>query len=193
LIPVPDPNRDLRATPAGEFVAEIKIRLQTLDQLFNSLDPSPFHEKELDRDAEDYIVGSVDETPLSQPLALVIELPQGRIESQGSASVQEAVRNHFAYRLNDGRRRLRFQFREGRIALLIGLLFLFLCVAVRELIFAPLSGAGAEMVAEGLLILGWVAMWRPLQIFLYDWWPVRHQSRLYAKLASMPVVLRQTA
>lgn len=176
-----------------EATSEIKIRLQTLGQLFNSLDPSPFHEKELDKDAEDYIVGSVDEIPLPQPLSLLIELPKDQLALEDSASVQDAVRNHFAYRLEDGRRRLRFQFREGRIALLIGLLFLSLCVVVRELIFAPLSGAAAEMVAEGLLILGWVAMWRPLQIFLYDWWPVRHQLRLYAKLARMPVVLRQAS
>ncbi len=83
-----------------------------------------------------------------------------------------------------------FLFREGRIALLIGLAFLFACISTRELVFAPGSGTVSQMMAEGLLILGWVAMWRPLQIFLYDWWPVRHQSRLYEKLAKMPVVVR---
>jgi hypothetical protein len=40
---------------------------------------------------------------------------------------------------------------------------------------------------EGFFILGWVAMWRPLQIFLYDWWPVLHYRRLYGRLAAMPV------
>ena len=48
----------------------------------------------------------------------------------------------------------------------------------------------SQIVAEGFLILGWVAMWRPLQIFLYDWWPIRHQARLYAKLAAMPVEIQ---
>jgi hypothetical protein len=175
------------------MITEIKIRLLTLGQLFNSLDPSPFHEKELDKDAEDYIVGSVDELPLTQALSLVIELPHSEVGSEDGSSVQNAVRNHFAYRLEDGRRRLRFQFRDGRMALLIGLLFLFTCVAVRELIFSPLRSAPAEMVAEGLLILGWVAMWRPLQMFLYDWWPIKHQSRLYAKLATMPIIVRQAS
>jgi hypothetical protein len=38
-----------------------------------------------------------------------------------------------------------------------------------------------------LTIAGWVAMWRPMQIYLYDWWPVRRRGRVYAKLSEMPV------
>jgi hypothetical protein len=184
-------------SPLGQAAAssrlanvEIRIRLSTLDQLFNSMDPSPFHEKELDVDAEEFIVSSLDELPLTHTPALVIELPADQVGVQDGAAVQKALHNHFSYRLSDGRRRLHFQFREGRIALLIGLMFLSICVAVRQLIFAPIGGTLSEMFSEGLLILGWVAMWRPLQVFLYEWWPIRHQSRLYAKLAAIPVTLR---
>jgi len=45
----------------------------------------------------------------------------------------------------------------------------------------------AEVFRESLLIGGWVAMWRPLEIFLYDWWPIRAEVRLYDRLAAMPV------
>ena len=44
-----------------------KINLNRLSQLFNSLDPSPFHERDLDQDAEDYIVGSAKRLPASIP------------------------------------------------------------------------------------------------------------------------------
>jgi hypothetical protein len=40
------------------------------------------------------------------------------------------------------------------------------------------------------MILGWVAMWRPLQIVLYDWWPIRHRALVFDKLAKMPVEVR---
>jgi len=40
---------------------------------------------------------------------------------------------------------------------------------------------------ESLLIGGWVAMWRPLEVFLYDWWPIRLEARLYDRLSAMPV------
>lgn len=176
--------------PAKRHREVIELRLSKLDQLFNSLDPSPFHEKEIDHDAEDYIVGAADELPLHEPVTLAIRLAPDQLTGSDTGIVEGAVRNHFRYRQEGTQRRLDFLFREGRIALAIGLLFLFTCIFVRELVFAPASGAVSQMIAEGLLILGWVAMWRPLQIFLYDWWPIRHRSRLYEKLARMPVVLR---
>jgi hypothetical protein len=48
-----------------------------------------------------------------------------------------------------------------------------------------------EIAEEGLLIVGWVAMWRPLEIFLYDWRPIWRRCRLYAK-TRIPVTVRQT-
>jgi hypothetical protein len=168
----------------------VEIRLTRLSQLFNSFDPSPFHEKELDQDAEDYIVGSVDEFPLPQTLRLVIHLPQDQIALAEPPGLASIIRNHFTYRVESMRRALRFKMREGRMALAFGLLFLFVCMGIRQLLFARVPGAIGDILAEGLLILGWVAMWRPLQIFLYDWWPVRHQARLHAKIAAMKVEIR---
>jgi hypothetical protein len=49
------------------------------------------------------------------------------------------------------------------------------------------AGTWASIVRESLMIAGWVAMWRPMQIYLYDWWPLRQRSRIYEKLSNMPV------
>lgn len=32
------------------------------------------------------------------------------------------------------------------------------------------------------MITGWVAMWRPLEVRLYDWWPMVRQRRLCARV-----------
>lgn len=171
-----------------ERAATIEIRLGNLHQLFNSFDPSPFHERDLDQDAEDYIVESSDEFPLQRPLTLVIHLPADQVPPD-TFDLPLAIHNYFAYRLSESRRRLRFFFRDGRIALLIGLAFLFGCIALRQLAFALGPGTGSEIAAEGLLIIGWVAMWRPLEIFLYDWRPLHRRCRLLAKLCEIPVVV----
>jgi hypothetical protein len=47
----------------------------------------------------------------------------------------------------------------------------------------------AEIVKESFTIGGWVAMWRPLEIYLYDWWPLRDEWRLLERLARMKVTL----
>ena len=45
----------------------------------------------------------------------------------------------------------------------------------------------AGLARESLLIGGWVAMWRPLEVFLYDWWPIRAEARLFDRLSAMIV------
>ena len=170
--------------------AKIEINLSRLPQLFNSLDPSPFLERDLDRDAEDYIVGSAEEAPRQHPLALVIHLPADQLPAQGLPNLREAIHNYFAYRRDQEDRRLRLLFRDGRIALLIGLSFLFCCVLLRELANSFGNDTASDIFGEGMLIIGWVAMWRPLEIFLYEWVPIRRRCRILAKLAEMPVIVQ---
>jgi hypothetical protein len=170
--------------------ATIEISLGRLQQLFNSLDPSPFHDRDLDHDAEEYIVGWAEEVALHRPLRLVIHLPPSEQAKSDQPVLERAIHNYFAYQQRQSQRRLRLLFRDGRIALLIGIAFLFVCILIRQVAYSFGSGAVAEIIAEGMLIVGWVAMWRPLEIFLYDWWPIRRRTRVLGKLSAMPVVVR---
>jgi len=86
-------SRDLSTTEA-----KIELNLSRLSQLFNSLDPSPFRERDLDLDAEEYIVGSAEEIPRQRPLRLVIHLPADQIPDVGAADFNEAIHHYFAYR-----------------------------------------------------------------------------------------------
>jgi hypothetical protein len=86
------------------------------------------------------------------------------------------------------KRRLRELFRRGRISLVIALIFLAASIAVGDAIagYFEESRVG-EVIREGFLIGGWVAMWRPLEVFLYDWWPIRADAGLLQRLSTMPV------
>jgi len=170
--------------------AKIEISLNRLSQLFNSLDPSPFHERDLDQDAEEYIIGSAEEIWHHRPLRLVIHLPADQVPEPDALSLADAVHNFFRYREAHERRQLRLLFREGRIALAIDLTFLFCCVALREVIFLFEHNAASDIFGEGLLIIGWVAMWRPLEIFLYEWVPIRRRSQILGTLATIPVTIQ---
>lgn len=167
----------------------IEVKLSDPRQLFNSLDPAPFIEKDLDHDAEEYIIDSVRDFHLKTPLRLVIYFPQN-VSSEAARGVPEAIHNYFKYRAAGARRELKFTLRQGRHSLLIGLTFLFVCVSVRQILELTTQAALAEILEEGLLIMGWVAMWQPLQTFLYDWWPIRGQRLIYEKLQQMPIDVR---
>lgn len=107
--------------PRGSSMAEAKIEmhLSRLARLFNSLDPSPFHERDLDRDAEEYIIGSAEELPRQRPL--MVHLPVDQVPQSGEQDLEEAIQNYFAYRAEPEQKRLRALFRDGRIALATGL------------------------------------------------------------------------
>jgi hypothetical protein len=87
------------------------------------------------------------------------------------------------------RRELRQLLRLGWMSLLIGLAFLAVCEIAAQTL-TPYMGRWHSVMKEGLTILGWVAMWRPLEIWLYRWWPIRHLGKIYRKLGAIPVEIR---
>ena len=168
--------------------ALIEVHVAELNQLFNSIDPSPFHEKDLDRDAEAFIVDWAKELPADKPLGLAVFLDQPSVMPDAGSLLREAIHTFFGHRSEQARQRLHRLFGVGRTSLAIGLLFLTACVLLGgrvERVWPASRLAG--VIRESLLIGGWVAMWRPLEIFLYDWWPIRNERRLYDRLSSMPV------
>lgn len=176
----------------GESIL-IEIKLSNVMQLFNTLDPSPFHEKDLDADAEEYIVSTAREFPLATPLHLSIHLPSAAVTPDTERQVASGIHHYFEYKSQAADRELRQKLRLGRASLLIGLVFLFACIAARQALRTMGDGVALEILQEGLLISGWVAMWRPIQIFLYDWWPVRNLQRLYDKLSRVPIDVTPSA
>ena len=166
----------------------IELRLRDLAQLFNSLDPSPFQERDLDGAAEAFIVDWAREAHASRGFELVIHLTAVPTPER-VAGVEEAVQNYFLNRMGATRRRLRRLFRIGRWTLLIGLLFLGFCLTLSQLVGRFSDSPLLETPRLVLDIVGWVALWRPLEIFLFDWWPLRDDLRIYERLARMPVRL----
>ena len=53
----------------------IEIRLREIRQLFHTLDPAPFREKDLDEGAEDYLIEACREAGSRRPLRLIVCLP----------------------------------------------------------------------------------------------------------------------
>jgi hypothetical protein len=171
---------DMTATP-------IEIRVTELRQLFNSMDASPFGHRDLDPRAEELIVSWAREFPLIKPLGLRVHLDRPPGPPDESALLSEAIHGFFRERAEASRRSLRNLFRVGRTSLIVGLGFLALTVGASDLIADRSHGSLGETLREGLAIVGWVALWRPLEIFLYDWWPIRRQIRLAERLAVMPI------
>jgi len=172
----------------------IEVRVAELRQLFNAIDPSPFHERDLDPRAEEFIVGWSTDLPDDVPLALLVHLDRAAGRPDEAAVLRDAIHEFFSQRAALTRRRLRELLRRGRTSLLIALAFLAASVAASDAlaVYLPASRV-AVVLREGFLIGGWVAMWRPIEVFLYDWWPIRAEARNFDRLSVMPVRIRYKA
>jgi hypothetical protein len=174
--------------PVPANCERIEVRVAELKQLFNAIDPSPFRERDLDPAAEEFIVSWAREAPRDAPLALLVYLDRPAGLPEEPAILREAIHEFFRHRAESEGLRLRRLLRIGRTSLAIGLVFLALCIAAGDLVAGALKPRRiGEILRESLLIGGWVAMWRPLEVFLYDWWPIRAEAKLYQRLSAMPV------
>ena len=164
----------------------IDLWVRDVRQLFHSLDPSPFYDRDLDDDAADFIIDSARLKPADVPLSLRVLVDQLPAMQGAADVVMQAVHAHFMRIAEQRRMGLRRLFSRGRASLGIGLVFLAAMLLLAEFV-GRFAGPFPVLLRESLTIAGWVAMWRPMEIFLYDWWPIRAEIRLYSRLATMPV------
>lgn len=166
----------------------MEISLASADQLFSTFDPSPFHERDLDPEAERFIAGWARESPKLDRLHLRVILADTEANKKVGSRIPDAIHHFFAYRAVQGRQDLRELLRIGWRSLAIGMTVLAACYfAIRYVdVLSPPSPV-RDLTEQGLAILGWVANWRPLEIFLYDWWPILRRIKLFNQLAVMPV------
>jgi hypothetical protein len=171
----------------------IEIRLHEIRQLFHTLDPAPFREQDLDDGAEQYLLEACREAGTRRALRLIVHLPAAEAASDAARALPEAVHNYFAYRERQARADILRLLRYGAVSFAIGIVFLIACLALRRVFVASPLLVDRAIVDEGLLILGWVAMWRPTEVLLYDWWPLARRRRLLHLLAAIPIEVRATA
>ena len=171
----------------------LRLSVRTSEQLFNSFDPSPFYEKDLDADAEQFLVSWAGELHPHADLRLTLYLKTPPAQPDPERWVAQAIHHNFAERARLARAELRALLRQGRASLAIGVAFLVSCLLLAQFVGTLATGMVPRVLGESLTIAGWVAMWRPLEIYLYDWWPLLQKQRLYARMSRMPVELRIAA
>lgn len=170
---------------------EVSVRARTVASLFNSFDPSPFRERDIDSAVEEFVVGWVRELAPGDPFNIAVHLPAEEARRPETAGIGDAFRHYFDYRAQVAERDMRELFRIGRRSLAIGLAVLAACLVASQLFAAIIpEPMTARVVEESLIIVGWVANWRPIEIYLYDWLPIRRRIRLYRRIAAAPVEVR---
>lgn len=172
---------------------EGRIDLHVTDvlQLFDMMDPYPFRERDISGEVDEHIYDEAVDMPSTAPIAIFIHMPAAAADTEAAQGLNAAFAGFFMGQADRASRELSQLLRLGRQALMVGLLVLAACVVVGQVMYNLLAGTThlASIIMEGFMILGWVANWRPLEIFLYDWWPIAQKRKLYRRLAEAPVTV----
>jgi len=168
----------------------IEVRVKSPQQLFDSRDPAPFRERDLDDDFVEYIVSSAREFSYSTPIKIVIYIDDIEAKDLPKAAIREAIHSFFTYQIDLQRGNLRTFIKQAQIYLAIGVFVLIACLSLTQKFMpAPMFGSSGVL-RESLIIFGWVSMWKPIELILYDWYPLFEKLRFFKKLLTTEIDVR---
>lgn len=160
----------------------IEVRVKDAKCLFDGIDPAPFRERDLDDHFVEYIYSAVREFSLSTPVKIIIYIEESEEKSLSSEAIREAIHSHLSYEIELQTNNIRRFAKRAQLFLFIGLFVLASCLGVSQKLLDPSSPGLSGILREGLVIFGWVSMWKPIELILFDWYPLLETLRYYKKL-----------
>lgn len=167
----------------------IDIRLDRADQLFHTLDPHVRLHRHIDERIEQFVIEEARRLPRRTRIRVRLFVENEEAPAAGRTDAGRALRAHFAYRARLENENLHDLLLRGAFSLAVGMLVLAICLRIGPWIGSYTKETTGNFVDTAFQIIGWAANWRPVEIFLYDWWPVSEDRRLYRRLAAAQVEL----
>ena len=149
------------------------------------MDPSPLGIRSLNDEVAIWIEEWAEDIDGDEPIALEFYIGDGSFAGKEEAIIS-GLREHFGYREWAAARRLSELWQEGRISLAVGIAAIAIFSTAARLVGTSTHPV-IQILHEGLSVVGWVSMWKPIEIFLYAWWPIRRELKAYRRLSEAEV------
>jgi type II secretory pathway component PulM len=167
-------------------VSEFAIRLDSIDALFWHFDARPVAERQITADVRWHLLDEWERVRALAPDSLVVYAPAAESATTDEGAVTTAIRS--SLRSASGPlRRVDPLSRQEKVAAWIGVAVLLLSIVVSTAIGNASEDLLAEAVSQGVLVLGWVAVWAPASRFIVEVAPHVFNRRRYAEFAEIDV------
>lgn len=170
----------------------IEIELAEAGRMFSLLGASPFQP---DYDCITGIERLVEEVARLPDLGasgatVVLRIPPSETAT-GADEMRLAIGRYARSHAEDDLRLADAKGREGiqtlRLSMTVVVAVILLVAAIDRI--DGLSPFLRSLLSSALVITGWVAVWRPLDLLLYEPWILRRQARILRAIEAMPVVI----
>lgn len=160
----------------------IEVRVKDAHRLFDQRDPAPFREKDLDENFVEYIYSSIREFSVATPIKIIIYIEEIEYPTVSQKAIREAIHSYFGYQIDLQTRNIKSYWKRAQLFLLIGLFILIICIISAQNISVQSTPNLFSVLREGLIIFGWISIWKPIEVILFDWYPPFEKLRYYKKL-----------
>ncbi|MFZ3230991.1 MAG: hypothetical protein WA160_12355 [Pseudobdellovibrio sp.] len=168
----------------------IEVRIKNPLQLFDARDPAPFRERDLDDHFVEYIMASANEFSTNTALKIVIYIEETETAELPRDSIREAIHSYLSYRIDLQRSELKTFMKRAQLFLLIGIFILILCLSVAQSLVIPIPPGPIGILRDGIVIFGWVSIWKPIELILFDWYPLFEKLRFYKKILGTEIDIK---
>ena len=164
----------------------IDVKVESVERLFDFRDPAPFRGRDLDPGLVEYLRDAAEDLSRHASFRVVFWLERPCRPTE----IEESFRAHFRYVLDRLRHQRREQRRTGHVALLLAVVLMAALMALTQLVGNTIPGSLGVGLKEGLVILSWIVLWRPVEVLIYDGIPVRRERKVVSKLLCAPIDVR---
>lgn len=177
-----------RSMTQASALHKLVLPLATIDELFIAPPYDPMAGKYEEMSGLDRIVAEF-KAPVPDPGELVLIVPAEHVHAGLEVAVRTAIAGVCEARIQDLDQQRRAIRLLGRRELVFGLLFLAICLLIAILLEATISDRAflGRFLVEGVVIIGWIALWHPVDMLIYDSWPVDRDTRIYERIRDLPV------
>jgi hypothetical protein len=165
---------------------QFAIRVDSLSELFWEFDARPVAERTLSGDARWYLLDEWDRLRPARPTCLTIYAPAGERSETDEEAVRIAIRRSL-HKAAGPLRRVDPLSRQERIAARIGIAVLFASIVVSTALDRGSDDVLVEGLSQGILVLGWVALWRPAERVVVEVFPHFFNRRRIGEFADIDV------
>lgn len=176
----------MHITKEADF-SNISINVKNAKDMFEQFGYRSNNGCTLKNEFERFIFNSIRNYPLNKKLRLLIQVQNSKNEAN-TGELEEIIHTHFYYRAKEADLFLKQQFKQWVINMVIGILFLILCLILVEVLNPFTYINFVNIVKESLLIIGWVALWEPVTFILFGWRSIKANTLYYRKICTTPII-----
>jgi hypothetical protein len=167
------------------------LRLADINHLFHQPEADPFAGAYDELSGMQQILEELEIIQSERPLRATIVLPRSQVNDHTAQLCQAAITRYCDARIRVVHKEVISLRKQGFASLRKGLVFLAIMMILSTVFnLTPWMPEWAKgLFGEGFLIAGWVGLWHPTELLLYEWLPHRRDKVQYQRIRAMPVTV----